>query len=95
MLLFAPSILIEVFIMAKKRIAANLEKSLQELEAVVESMERGDLSLEQALKHFERGVALTRSCQQALTEAEQQVQILLQDQLEEFTPEQETGRESE
>ncbi len=39
-------------------------------------MEQGELSLEQSLKDFERGVALTRACQQALQEAEQKVQIL-------------------
>ena len=39
-------------------------------------MEQGDLTLEQSLEDFERGVALTRACQQALQEAEQKVQIL-------------------
>jgi len=41
-------------------------------------MEQGDLSLEQSLQHFERGVQLTRACQQALKEAEQKVETLLQ-----------------
>jgi len=41
-------------------------------------MEQGDLSLEDSLQQFERGVQLTRSCQQALKEAEQKVQILSQ-----------------
>lgn len=54
----------------------NFEASLEELEALVERMEQGELSLEQSLKDFERGVALTRTCQQALREAEQKVQIL-------------------
>ncbi|MGM0594925.1 MAG: exodeoxyribonuclease VII small subunit [Pseudomonadota bacterium] len=54
----------------------DFEASLQELEALVEKMERGDLSLEQSLKDFERGIALTRNCQQALREAEQKVEIL-------------------
>ena len=40
-------------------------------------MEQGDLSLDESLQQFERGVQLTRSCQQALKEAEQKVQILL------------------
>ena len=40
-------------------------------------MESGELTLEQSLKDFERGVALTRSCQKALTDAEQKVKILL------------------
>ena len=56
---------------------AGLEKSLEELEALVTKLEGGDLSLEQALKEFERGVQLTRRCQSALTEAEQKIEILL------------------
>jgi len=55
----------------------NLEKSLEELEALVARLEGGDLSLEQALEEFERGVKLTRQCQTALKEAEQKVEILL------------------
>ena len=50
-----------------------------ELENLVESLEKGDLSLEESLKSFERGVELTRSCQQALDEAEQKVRILSSD----------------
>lgn len=55
----------------------DFEKALKELEQLVEKMEEGDLSLEESLKHFERGIALTRACQQALQSAEQKVQILL------------------
>jgi exodeoxyribonuclease VII small subunit len=55
----------------------DFEKSLQELELLVEKMEDGDLSLEESLKHFERGISLTRACQKALSEAEQKVQMLL------------------
>jgi len=62
----------------KKQNNLNFEKSLQELEDLVEKMETGDLSLEESLKCFERGVALTRNCQKALQEAEQKVQILLE-----------------
>lgn len=61
----------------KKADDFDFEKSLQELEQLVERMEQGDLSLEQSLKDFERGIELTRSCQQALQAAEQRVQILL------------------
>ena len=39
-------------------------------------MEKGELTLEESLKHFERGVTLTRACQQALADAEQKVRIL-------------------
>ena len=56
---------------------ARLEKSLEELEALVRNLESGELSLEQALKEFERGVKLTRQCQTTLREAEQKVEILL------------------
>ena len=55
----------------------GLEKSLEELEALVTRLEAGDLPLEQALKEFEHGVKLTRQCQAALQEAEQKVEILL------------------
>jgi exodeoxyribonuclease VII small subunit len=63
---------------AKKDDKFDFEKALQELESLVEKMEEGDMSLEDSMKQFERGVALTRSCQQALASAEQKVQILLQ-----------------
>ncbi len=58
--------------------AFDFEKSLEELEQLVSDMEQGDLTLEQSLKEFERGVELTRHCQKALQEAEQKVEILLQ-----------------
>jgi exodeoxyribonuclease VII small subunit len=63
------------------------EKSLKELENLVEKMEQGDLSLEASLQHFERGVQLTRACQQALKDAGQKVEILLKkDGQEEIVP---------
>jgi exodeoxyribonuclease VII small subunit len=62
---------------ADKQNLGGLEKSLEELEALVVRLEGGDLPLEQALKEFERGVKLTRQCQTALQEAEQKVEILL------------------
>jgi len=55
----------------------DFETALAELETLVEKMEQGDQSLDESLKQFERGVQLTRSCQQALKDAEQKVQILL------------------
>jgi exodeoxyribonuclease VII small subunit len=56
----------------------DFEKSLAELEQIIEKMEQGDLSLEEALKDFERGIELTRACQQALQQAEQKVKVLVQ-----------------
>ena len=55
----------------------DFEASLEELEALVERLEQGDLPLEEALRSFERGVALTRQCQGALASAQQKVEILL------------------
>ncbi|OGT71244.1 MAG: exodeoxyribonuclease VII small subunit [Gammaproteobacteria bacterium RIFCSPLOWO2_02_FULL_56_15] len=65
--------------MVKKKLEFNFEQTLAELEAIVEQMERGDLGLEESIRNFERGITLTRACQKALTEAEQKVQILLQE----------------
>lgn len=64
--------------MSKKVPAAGFEQTLSELEALVTRMEAGDLPLEEALRSFERGVQLTRQCQQALQDAQQKVQILSQ-----------------
>jgi len=55
----------------------NLEKALTDLEEIVEELESGDLPLEKAMKKFEEGIKLTRSCQAALKDAEQKVEILL------------------
>ena len=54
----------------------NFEAAMAELEALVAQMEEGDLSLDDSLKAFERGVMLTRQCQQALSQAELRVQAL-------------------
>ena len=66
----------------------NLEKSLSELEDLVEELESGDLPLDKAMKKFEAGIKLTRGCQAALKEAEQKVEILLKsagdEQLDDF-----------
>ncbi len=69
----------------------NLEKSLTDLEDLVEELESGDLPLEKAMQKFEEGIKLTRNCQAALKEAEQKVEILLQsaggEELEDFSAE--------
>ncbi len=64
--------------MARKPKSFNFEKALAELEALVETMENGEISLEDSLKHFERGISLTRACQQALEEADQKVKMLME-----------------
>lgn len=67
--------------MAKKTTAepspvADFEQSLDQLEQLVEKMEHGDMSLEESLGAYERGVALYRRCQQALEQAELRVRLL-------------------
>lgn len=73
-----------------KKTEPNFEKSLRELEQLVEKMEDGNISLEESLKYFERGVALTRACQKSLAEAEQKVRILMNksedSELKDFEP---------
>jgi len=77
--------------MPKKKSTTLFEDSLAELEQLVNQLEQGDISLEESLKSFERGVNLTRTCQKALHDAEQKVQILLEKNgnlsLESFTDE--------
>lgn len=63
--------------MPKKKTTTSFEDALAELEQLVNRLERGDISLEESLQAFERGVNLTRICQKALQEAEQKVQVLI------------------
>ncbi|MGE0810927.1 MAG: exodeoxyribonuclease VII small subunit [Immundisolibacter sp.] len=56
----------------------DFEAALAELEALVEQLERGDVSLEHSLRDFERGVQLARGCQTALKNAELKVQQLVE-----------------
>lgn len=77
--------------MPRKKSGFDFEKSLGELEAIVEKMESGDLTLEESLQQFEKGVALTRACQKALEDAEQKVKVLMEkdgkSSLEDIEPE--------
>ncbi|MBI5782223.1 MAG: exodeoxyribonuclease VII small subunit [Gammaproteobacteria bacterium] len=64
--------------MAKKSgTSPNFETALAELEKIVKKMESGEQSLEESLKSFQRGIELTRACQQGLREAEQRVEKLI------------------
>ena len=54
----------------------QFEKSMEELETLVTSLEAGDLPLEEALKHYEKGIALARKCQTLLQKAEQKIEQL-------------------
>ncbi len=62
--------------MATKK-APAFEENLSALESIVEQLESGQLSLDDALKAFEQGIKLTRECQESLAAAEQKVQILM------------------
>jgi len=55
----------------------DFEKSLEELESLVEQLESGEMSLDQSLKQFKRGVELTRHCQEVLDKAQQTVEKLI------------------
>jgi exodeoxyribonuclease VII small subunit len=63
--------------LARNSKVPDFEQALTELEALTERLEHGDLPLDEALKLFERGVALTRHCQNSLQAAQQKVEILL------------------
>ena len=71
---------------------ATFEEALGQLEQLVDTMEKGEMSLDDSLKAFEEGIKLTRQCQQSLQEAEQKVKILLENttdaELESFDNEQ-------
>jgi exodeoxyribonuclease VII small subunit len=56
----------------------DFEAALAELEKIVEKMESGEQTLEEAIKSFQRGIELTRACQQGLRAAEQRVEKLIQ-----------------
>lgn len=63
--------------MAQKKVEnLNFEEAMQELESIVEKMESGELALEDALKRFERGIALARASREKLDAAQQRVEIL-------------------
>lgn len=57
----------------------DFETAMSNLESLVSKIESGDLSLEESLKEFEKGVKLSRTCQAALKDAEQRVKILSKD----------------
>lgn len=56
----------------------NFEQSLATLETIVQKMEKGELNLEDALKQYENGMALIKTCQQTLTKAQQRIQLVIE-----------------
>ena len=78
--------------MAEKIEKIDFEKALENLEQVVEALEGGSLTLDQALKRYEEGVGLVRACQAKLTETEKKIEVLTKSldgslQREAFDPE--------
>jgi exodeoxyribonuclease VII small subunit len=61
---------------SKEKKAVDFEQQLASLEGLVESLESGELSLEESLKSFEQGIKVARDCQAALKAAEQKVEVL-------------------
>ena len=51
----------------------SFEQSILDLEAIVMQLEKGELSLDDALKHYEKGIKLAHTCQKTLTQAEQKI----------------------
>ncbi|MGR5132976.1 exodeoxyribonuclease VII small subunit [Vibrio alfacsensis] len=78
----------------KKPENMTFEATIEELDSLVDQLENGDLALDDALRKFERGIALARAGQTKLSDAEQRVSILLSEDdeapLSEFTPESES-----
>ena len=60
----------------QKQPTPDFETALAELEAIVQRLEQGELSLEESLRQFERGVVLTRNCQKSLQQAEEKIRVL-------------------
>lgn len=63
-----------------KKTPVNFEKSLKDLEDVVAAMENKQLTLDEALAQFEKGVTLSKSCQEALSKAELKIETITQSQ---------------
>ena len=59
--------------------STKFEDALGELETLIEALESGDQSLEQSLVQFERGMLLSKFCQQSLSDAEKKIKILMAD----------------
>ncbi|WP_461482519.1 exodeoxyribonuclease VII small subunit [Porticoccus sp.] len=65
--------------MATRKKTVDFEQKLNQLELLVNEMEKGALTLEESLKAFEEGIKITRECQQALKDAELKVDLLTRD----------------
>lgn len=57
----------------------NFEQNMEELEKIVQELERGNLNLDESIKKFEQGMKISKKCNQFLEEAEKKITILIQD----------------
>jgi exodeoxyribonuclease VII small subunit len=64
----------------------QFETSIAELQNIIVQLEKGELSLEDSLKQFEKGITLARQCQDVLTQAEQKIEMLSAGRLSKETP---------
>lgn len=68
----------------KKSKELNFEEAMRELESIVRELEKGELSLDESVEFFQRGVELSKQCSKKLDEAERKITILIQNENEEF-----------
>ncbi|AWI75134.1 MAG: exodeoxyribonuclease VII small subunit [Azoarcus sp.] len=64
----------------------SFEAAVSELETIVQQMESGTLTLEDALDRYQRGASLLKYCQETLSNAEQRIRVLEGDSLVDFNP---------
>lgn len=57
----------------------SFESAMEELELIAKSLEKGDLNLDQSVKQFEKGIKLSKKCNEILESAEKRISILIQD----------------
>jgi len=79
----SPKIAKMIFMVEEGKKARNrfsFEKALKELEQIVEKLDSGELSLDEMLVQFEKGISLVRDCQKFLAQAKEKVEVLIQEQ---------------
>ena len=57
----------------------NFEQNMEELEKIVQELEKGNLNLDDSIKKFEQGMKISKKCSQFLEEAEKKITVLIQD----------------
>ncbi len=64
----------------------SFEESMKELEQIAKELESDDLSLDESIKKFEKGMSLSKQCKETLDNAEKKITILINDEEKDFTP---------